>query len=177
MNCIRQHKIEDIKRWINHKWIMLYHWIHLYLCLGKVWFPKDAIAKIRKAWTVKGYCSLFIGTGRSLWEITSMPLIKVYIIDSDLYGLKGHSIFKSVCNTEVSWLGTFGHLIQTASAENRFFLGDLRRQSIDPTSAFSSPLYLHPVQRFPVNPSPILHYNHKISFYIPIHHLLSIFSN
>jgi hypothetical protein len=28
-----------------------------------------------------------------------MPLIKVYNIDSDLYGLKGHSIFKSVCNT------------------------------------------------------------------------------
>jgi hypothetical protein len=25
-----------------------------------------------------------------------MPLIKVYNIDSDLYGLKGHSIFKSV---------------------------------------------------------------------------------
>jgi hypothetical protein len=28
-----------------------------------------------------------------------MPLMKVYNIDSDLYGLKGHSIFKSVCNT------------------------------------------------------------------------------
>jgi hypothetical protein len=26
-----------------------------------------------------------------------MPLIKVYNIDSDLYGLKGHSIFRSVC--------------------------------------------------------------------------------
>jgi hypothetical protein len=25
-----------------------------------------------------------------------MPLIKVYNIDSNLYGLKGHSIFKSV---------------------------------------------------------------------------------
>jgi hypothetical protein len=25
-----------------------------------------------------------------------MPLIKVYNIDSDLYGLKGHSIFKSI---------------------------------------------------------------------------------
>jgi hypothetical protein len=31
-----------------------------------------------------------------------MPLIKVYNIDSDLYGLKGHSIFKSVYNTEAS---------------------------------------------------------------------------
>jgi hypothetical protein len=29
-----------------------------------------------------------------------MPLIKTYNIDSDLYGLKGHSIFKSVCNAE-----------------------------------------------------------------------------
>jgi hypothetical protein len=51
-----------------------------------------------------------------------MPLIKAYNIDSDLYGLKGHSIFKSVCNTEASRRGTFGHLIQTASAEDRFFL-------------------------------------------------------
>jgi hypothetical protein len=31
-----------------------------------------------------------------------MPLIKVYNIDSDLYGLKDHSIFKSVYNTEAS---------------------------------------------------------------------------
>jgi transposase InsO family protein len=63
-----------------------------------------------------------------------MPLIKVYNIDSDLYGLKGHSIFKSVCNTEASLRGTFGHLIQTTSAESRFFLQDLRRRSIVPTT-------------------------------------------
>jgi hypothetical protein len=50
----------------------------------------------RNAWTVKEYCSLFIGTGHSLWGITIMSLIKVYNTDSDLYGLKGHSIFKSV---------------------------------------------------------------------------------
>jgi hypothetical protein len=31
-----------------------------------------------------------------------MPLIKVYNNDSDSYGLKGHSIFKSVCNSEAS---------------------------------------------------------------------------
>jgi hypothetical protein len=31
-----------------------------------------------------------------------MSLMKVYNIDSDLYGLKGHSIFKSVCDTEAS---------------------------------------------------------------------------
>jgi hypothetical protein len=49
-------------------------------------------------------------------------LIKAYNIDSDLYGLKGHSIFKSVCNTEASQRGTFDYLIQTASAEDRFFL-------------------------------------------------------
>jgi hypothetical protein len=51
-----------------------------------------------------------------------MPLIKAYNIDSDLYGLKGHSIFKSVCNAEASRRGTFDHLIQTASAEDHFFL-------------------------------------------------------
>ena len=89
----------------------------------------------RNPWTVKEYCSLFIGTGHSLWGITIMPLIKVYNIDSDLYGLKGHSIFKSVCNTEASWKGTFGHPIQTVSAESRFFLQDLRRRSIVPTLA------------------------------------------
>ena len=64
-----------------------------------------------------------------------MPLIKVYNIDSDLYGLKGHSIFKSVYTIEASWKGTFGHLMQTASAESRFSLEDLRRRSIDPTVA------------------------------------------
>jgi hypothetical protein len=62
-----------------------------------------------------------------------MPLIKAYNIDSDLYGLKSHSIFKSVYTVEASWRGTFGHLIQTASAESRFSLEDLRRRSIDPT--------------------------------------------
>jgi hypothetical protein len=51
-----------------------------------------------------------------------MPLIKAYNIDLDLYGLKGHSIFKSVCNTEASRRGTFGYLIQTTSAEDHFFL-------------------------------------------------------
>jgi hypothetical protein len=38
------------------------------------------------------------------------------------------------------------------------------------------PLYLHPIQRFLINTSPIPHYNQKIPFFIPIHHLLSIFS-
>jgi hypothetical protein len=68
-----------------------------------------------------------------LWGITIMPLIKVYNIDSGLYGPKGHSIFKSVCNTEASWRGNFGHLTQAALAESRFFLEDLQRRSIDPT--------------------------------------------
>jgi hypothetical protein len=89
--------------------------------------------KNQNAWTVTEYCSLFIDTGRSLWGITSMPLIKTYNIDSDLYGLKGHSIFKSVCNAEALWKGTFGHLVQTTSVENCFSLEDLRRRSIDPT--------------------------------------------
>jgi hypothetical protein len=35
-------------------------------------------------------------------------LIKVYNNDSYSYGLKGHSIFKSVCNSEGSRNGTFG---------------------------------------------------------------------
>jgi hypothetical protein len=64
-----------------------------------------------------------------------MPLIKAYNIDSDLHGLKSHSIFKLVYTVEASWKGTFGHLMQTASAESRFYLEDLRRRSIDPTIA------------------------------------------
>jgi hypothetical protein len=62
-------------------------------------------------------------------------LIKAYNIDSDLHGLKSHSIFKSVYTVKASWKGTFGHLMQTASAESRFSLEDLRRRSIDPTRA------------------------------------------
>jgi hypothetical protein len=65
-----------------------------------------------------------------------MPLIKAYNIDSDLHGLKSHSIFKSVYTVEASWKGTFDHLMQTASAESRFSLEDLRRRSIDPTKRF-----------------------------------------
>jgi hypothetical protein len=46
-----------------------------------------------------------------------MPLIEVYNNDSNIYGLNDHSIFKSVCNSEASWRGTFGHHMRTASAE------------------------------------------------------------
>jgi hypothetical protein len=57
-----------------------------------------------------------------------MPFIRNYNGDSNIYGLKG--------NSEASRRGTFGHLIRTASAENCFFLQDLRRRSIDPTILF-----------------------------------------
>jgi hypothetical protein len=46
-----------------------------------------------------------------------MPLIKDYNNDSNTCGLKGHFTFKSVCNSEASWTATFGHHVQTASAE------------------------------------------------------------
>jgi hypothetical protein len=51
-----------------------------------------------------------------------MPLIRTYNVDSDLYGLKGHSIFKSVCNAEALRRGTFGYLVRTASSEDHFSL-------------------------------------------------------
>jgi hypothetical protein len=79
--------------------------------------PEWCDCNYRNAWTVKEYCSLFIGTGHSLWGITIMPLIKVYNNDSNIYGLKGHSTFKSDCNSEASWRGTFGRHMRTASAE------------------------------------------------------------
>jgi hypothetical protein len=46
-----------------------------------------------------------------------MPLIKVYNNNSNIYRLNGHSIFKSVCNSEASWRGTFGQHMRTTSAE------------------------------------------------------------
>jgi hypothetical protein len=46
-----------------------------------------------------------------------MSLIRNYNSDSNIYGLKGHSTLKSVCNSEASYRGTFGHHMRTASAE------------------------------------------------------------
>jgi hypothetical protein len=46
-----------------------------------------------------------------------MPFIKVYSNDSNTYGLKGHSTFKSVRNSEASCRATFGRHMRTASAE------------------------------------------------------------
>ena len=73
--------------------------------------------RVKKAWTVEEYCSLFIGTGHSLWEFTTMPFMKVYNNDSNAYGLKGLSTFKSVHNSEALWRSSFGHRTRTASAE------------------------------------------------------------
>jgi hypothetical protein len=79
------------------------------LCLGKRLISEWCDRYYRNPWTVKEYCSLFIHTGHSLWGITIMPLIRDYNSDSNIYGLKGHSTFMSVCNSEASWRGTFGH--------------------------------------------------------------------
>jgi hypothetical protein len=86
--------------------------------------PEWCVCNYRNAWTVKEYCSLFIGTGHSLWVITIMPLIKVYNNDSDPYGLKGHSIFKSVRPFIFGYAVIpklhewyLRHLVQAASAE------------------------------------------------------------
>jgi hypothetical protein len=46
-----------------------------------------------------------------------MSLIRNYNSDSNIYGLKGHSTLKSVCNSEASFRGTFGHHMRTSSAE------------------------------------------------------------
>ena len=82
--------------------------------------PEWCDCNYRNAWTVKEYCSLFIGTRHSLWGITIMPLIKVYNNDSNTCGLKGHSTFKSVCNSEASWTATFG--ITCSQLQPKLFL-------------------------------------------------------
>jgi hypothetical protein len=43
--------------------------------------------------------------------------------------------------------------------------------------AFSFPLYLHVLQRFPLYQTSIPHYIHKILFHLPIHHPLPFFLN
>jgi hypothetical protein len=69
-----------------------------------------------------------------------MPLIKVYNIDSDPYGLKGHSIFKSVRSLIFGHAAIpklhewyLQHYVQAASTEAVFFPQDLRRRSMVPT--------------------------------------------
>jgi hypothetical protein len=131
------------QRQIDYKWTTsLSYYINLmysnirYIytsALAKINFRVMRLQLQKNTWTVKEYCSLFIGTGHSLWGITIMPLIKVYNNDSNTYGLKGHSTFKSVCNPKASWRATFGHHMRTASAE-AFFLQDLRRRSMVPTA-------------------------------------------
>jgi hypothetical protein len=71
-----------------------------------------------------------------------MPLIKVYNNDSDPYGLKGHSIFKSVRPSIFGYAiipkfheWYLRHHVQAASAEAVFFPQDLRRRSMVPTVA------------------------------------------
>jgi hypothetical protein len=46
-----------------------------------------------------------------------MPFVKVYNNDSNTYGLKGHSSFKSVRNSEAPWRATFGRRMRTSSAK------------------------------------------------------------
>jgi hypothetical protein len=54
-----------------------------------------------------GTVHLFIGTGRSLWEITFLPFTKVYNHNTSYLGPIGHFIFKSVhlkMYSEALWL-------------------------------------------------------------------------
>jgi hypothetical protein len=56
-------------------------------------------------WTV--HVHLFIGTGRSLWEITFVPFTNDYNHNTSYHGLIGHYIFKSVhleIYSEALWL-------------------------------------------------------------------------
>jgi hypothetical protein len=75
-----------------------------------------------------------------------MPLIKVYNNDSDPYGLKGHSIFKSVRPSIFGYARIpklhewyLRHHVRAASAEAVFFPQDLRRRSMVPTTVQSIP--------------------------------------
>jgi Na+/melibiose symporter-like transporter len=86
--------------------------------------PEWCVSNYRNAWTVKEYCSLFIGAGHSSWRITIMPLIKVYNNDSDHWRLKGHFIFKSVRSFVFGYAVVpklreryLRHHVQAASAE------------------------------------------------------------
>jgi hypothetical protein len=57
--------------------------------------------------TGRGTVHLFIGLGRSLWEITFMPFTNVYNHNTSYHGPIGHFIFKSVhleMYSEALWL-------------------------------------------------------------------------
>jgi hypothetical protein len=81
----------------------------------------------------RGTVHLFIGAGRSLWEITIMPLIRDYNSDSNIYGLKGHSTFMSVCKFRSFTKRNLRSSHADSFSRSCFFLPDLRRRSIVPT--------------------------------------------
>jgi hypothetical protein len=62
-----------------------------------------------------------------------MPLIRVYNNDSNIYGLKGHSTFMSVCKFRSFMKRNLRSSHADSFSRSCFFLPDLRRRSIVPT--------------------------------------------
>jgi hypothetical protein len=69
--------------------------ISSYICTLSVIEGKGK-SKMRKREQYGGTVHLFIGTGRSLWEITFMPFTNGYNHNTSCHGPIGHFIFKSV---------------------------------------------------------------------------------
>jgi hypothetical protein len=105
------------------------------------------MSEYKSAWTVRGTVHLFIGTWRSLWEITFMPSTNDYNHNTCYHWPIGHFIFKSV-HPEVRYeaprliasvlllcwsydgvyfYGTFGDEVQAPSALHTIRTNDRRR--------------------------------------------------
>jgi hypothetical protein len=65
-----------------------------------------------------------------------MPLIRDYNSDSNIYGLKGHSTFMSVCKFRSFTKRNLRSSHADSFSRSCFFLPDLRRRSIVPTDHF-----------------------------------------
>jgi hypothetical protein len=71
--------------------------LHLYLRLDRRQrYKRDARASTSQPEQYGGIVHLFIGTGRSLYEITFMSFTTSYNHDTNYHGLIGLFIFKSV---------------------------------------------------------------------------------
>jgi hypothetical protein len=100
-----RHYRKTCRKWITiFIYILLYelkYWNitfrYIYTFVRKQWFQRNVPVITRLREQYRGTVHLFIGTGRSLWGITIISLIRDYNGDSNIYGLEGHSTFMSVC--------------------------------------------------------------------------------
>jgi hypothetical protein len=105
---------------------------------------RDVWANTRQREQYMGTVHLFIGTGRSLWEITFMPFTNNYNHNTRYHGPIGHFIFKSVhlvvCY-EALWLAASA-LLLCRSSEGVYSYGTFGDEA-DPQQYLSGSIQYH----------------------------------